>query len=298
MIQKDKVIAILGPTSSRSTMPIIPLCNESQTPGIGISATNPSVTIDDATGNVHPYMFRVCFIDPYQGTALASFAYNDLEIKKVASLMRVNDPYAQGLVQFFKENFVDLGGELLEMGYQDKEVEFRAQLSQASDAGVEALFIPVTEYKDAAMIAKQADELGLKFTYLFPDGAYASELLDVAGKELEGAYISTGVSEDDPAFAEYKEAFNKKHESSGYTANIFAYYALDAIKLLEYAVNEAQSFEGEAIKDALENAKDVPLFTEPITIDPETHNPLNKTLNIVKVVDNKYELFRTYRPEE
>lgn len=299
LIEQDKVIGIVGISGTASTLPIISLCNETQTPCIASAATNTKVTVDEDTGEVYPYLFRVCFIDPYQGTALADFAYNDLGITKVATLTRVNNAYAMGIQEYFKEQYTNLGGEIVEeLGYQETEVEFRAQLTKAADSGAKALLISSSEYKDAGLIANQAADLGLDFTFLLPDGVYAQELLDVAGDTLTSAYISVGADENDPKFADFKEEFDSKHESSGYSANIYTYYALDSFMLLENAVKTANSFEGEAIRDALENAKDAPCFTESITIDPSTHNPLNKSITVLTVEDGAYSVYKTYKPEQ
>ena len=299
LIQDDKVIAILGPTSSRATLPVVTICNENKTPCITISATNEKITVNENTGEVEPYMFRVCMIDSYQGTALADFARNDLGIEKVAVIASIDDPYAQGITGFFNSRFEELGGQIVEqLGVQSREVEYRAQLAKASEAGAEAILFPATEYRDVALMAQQAEELGLEFTYLFGDGVYANELLEAAGPQLEGAYISVGCTDDDPAFADYRAAFNEKHGDSGYTCNIYAYYAMDAIMLLEWAVNQAGSFDGEKIAAALETATDVPLFTENMTIEPDTHNPHNKTLSIVQITDSQYTLYKTFKPQD
>ncbi|MDP4109833.1 MAG: ABC transporter substrate-binding protein [Bacillota bacterium] len=295
LVNQDKVVAILGPSGSIAAVPIAPIVDAAKVPCITTSATNIKVTIDES-GKVHPYMFRVCFIDPYQGTALADFAYKDLGIKKVASIAAIADPYGQGILQYFKEQFTKLGGTVVaELGYQLKDVEFRAQISEAANKGAEALIVPASAYKDAAMIAKQATALGLKFQYLFPDGVYASELLDVAGTELEGAYISNGITEDDPALNEYKKQFAEKHP--GQSANIYVAYTLDAMKLLEAAVNKAGSFDPVAIRDAVESSTDVQCFSDKLTMEPETHNPHNKTVSILKITGKKYELYKTYKPE-
>ncbi len=298
LIEQDKVIGIVGISGTASTLPIISLCNETQTPCIASAATNTKVTMNEDTGEVYPYLFRVCFIDPYQGTALADFAYNDLDIQKVATLTRVNNAYAMGIQEYFKEQYTALGGKIVkELGYQETEVEFRAQLTAAADAGATAILVAASEYKDAGLIANQAADLGLKFTFLFPDGVYASELLNVAGDTLGSSYISVGADENDPAFADFKSSFDEKHKDSGYTANIYTYYALDSFMLLEYAVKTADSLDGPAIRDALENAKDAPCFTEAITIDPETHNPLNKSITVLTVEDGAYSVYKTYKPE-
>lgn len=296
LIQQDKVIAILGPSGSIAAMPIAPVVDAAKIPVIATSATNVKVTMDDVTKKVHPYMFRVCFIDSYQGKALANFAAKDLGLKKVGIIAAVQDPYAQGIIPFFTEEFEKQGGKIVaNEGYNDKDVEFRAQVSKCADAGAEALFCPPSAYKDVGMIAKQAAALGKKFTYLLPDGVYAKELLEVAGPQLEGAYMSTGITEDDPAYDAYKKAFTEKH--AGQSANIYVFYTLDAMKLLEAAVAKANSVDPVAIRDALENMKDAKLYTDTVSIEPDTHNPHNKAVSILKITGSKYSLFKTYKPE-
>lgn len=298
LIEQDKVIGIVGISGTASTLPIISMCNETQTPCIASAATNTRVTVDEDTGETYPYLFRCCFIDPYQGTALADFAYNDLNVSKVATLTRVNNAYAVGVQEYFKEQYTSLGGELVaELGYQETEVEFRAQLTAAADAGAAAILVAASEYKDAGLIANQAKDLGLDFTFLLPDGVYATELLNVAADALTNAYISVGADENDPEFASWKADFDTKHASSGYTANIYTYYAMDSFMLLEYAVKTAKSTDGPALREALENATDAPCFTENITIDPATHNPLNKSITLLTVQDGAYSVYKTYKPE-
>ncbi len=298
LIDQDGVIGIVGISGTASTLPIISLCNENKVPCIASAATNTKVTVDEDTGETYPYMFRCCFIDPYQGTALANFAYGDLGISEVATLTRVNNPYAVGVQEYFKDEYTSLGGKIVaELGYQETEVEFRAQLTAAADAGAKAILVAASEYKDAGLIANQAKDLGLEFTFLLPDGVYANELLDVASSALTNAYISVGADENDPEFASWKAEFDAKHANSGYSANIYTYYAMDSFMLLEYAVKTAGTTDGEAIRNALENAKDAPCFTESITIDPATHNPLNKSITVLTVKDGAYTVYKTYKPQ-
>ena len=298
LIDQDGVIGIVGISGTASTLPIISLCNENKVPCIASAATNTKVTVDEDTGETYPYMFRCCFIDPYQGTALANFAYGDLGISEVATLTRVNNPYAVGVQEYFKDEYTSLGGKIVaELGYQETEVEFRAQLTAAADAGAKAILVAASEYKDAGLIANQAKDLGLEFTFLLPDGVYANELLDVASSALTNAYISVGADENDPEFASWKAEFDAKHANSGYSANIYTYYAMDSFMLLEYAVKTAGTTDGEAIRNALENAKDAPCFTESITIDPAKHNPLNKSITVLTVKDGAYTVYKTYKPQ-
>ena len=129
----DKVNVIIGPTSSSHAISAAPIVNEAQIPMISLSATNAAVTVDN-DGNVQPYVFRVCFIDPYQGTAMADFAYNDLDNPVICTLAPLEDSYAQGLNTYFIEQYTQIGGTVSkDLGYRAGEVEFRAQLTDMAN---------------------------------------------------------------------------------------------------------------------------------------------------------------------
>lgn len=298
LIQQDKVIAILGPSGSQAAMPMIPIITAAKVPVIATAATNAAVTVDSKTGEVYPWMFRVCFIDEYQGKALGSFAATEAGIKKAAMLCGIGDPYAESLSAEFKSAFEESGGEVVaELNYQLKDVEFRAQLTEAAQKGAEAILVPATYYKDVVLMSQQAKDLGLDFKFLVGDGIYSDELLDLAGPEFEGSYMTSGVAEDDPTLKAYSEEFTKKHP--GQSANVYVAYTLDAMKLLEYAINQANSFDTEKIREAIENAQDVSLFSdESFSMEKDTHNPHNKTVSILEIKDSKYTLYKKYKPED
>ena len=285
----DKVNVILGPTSSAHAIAAAPVVNEAGIPMISLSATNQAVTVDD-NGNVQPYVFRVCFIDPYQGTALADFAYNDLGAPVVGSLAPLEDSYAQGLSSYFAEQYESLGGEIAkQLGYRVGEVEFRAQLTDLANAGVEVVFVPCTAYKDAAFMVQQASDLGLDFTWLFGDAVYSNELLE------SKCYLSNGVNDMGGQYDEYYASFNKKHTDQ--SANIYALYGMDAMMAAEYAITAGNSADPASIRDQLENMKDAPLFTFTMTMEPETHNPHNKPVSILTIQDGEYQFYKEYTPE-
>lgn len=297
MIDQDKVVAVIGPEWSGAAIPIAEVADASKVPVIATTASNIKVTVDDA-GKVHPYMFRTCFIDPYQGYALADFAFKDLGLRKVATLTDVTGAYNVGIQQFFKDQFVALGGELVaEEGYQAYDTEFRAQLSKIAEAQPEAIMVPTGTYRDIALIAQQAAALNLPVKFLGVDGWVADELLTMAGKELEGAYLTSGVSNEQPEFQEFNKAFEAKHNQK---VNIYAYYALDALEMIVYGAKESLKANKEitptGIRDAIENMKDVQLFTSKVTIEPDTHNPHNKPILILEIKDSKWELVKTYEP--
>ncbi len=298
LMEQDQVNAIIGPEWSGAAIPIAAMADTAKVPVIATTASNVKVTVDD-NDKVHPYMFRTCFIDPYQGYALADYAYKELGKKKVAFITDVTSAYSVGIQNFFEDHFKELGGEVVaKEGYQANDTEFRAQISKVAESGADLLMVPTGTYRDIALISKQATALGLKIQYLGVDGWVADELLSMAGPELEGAYLSSGVSTESPEFQEFNASFEKTH---GQKASVYAYYALDALKMIEYGAGEAITKTGSpsatAIRDAMENMKDVPVFTSKLTIEPETHNPHNKPVIIMSIKDSKWNIEKTYEPE-
>lgn len=291
----DKVNVIIGPTSSSHAIAAAPVVNAAQIPMISLSATNAAVTVD-ANGNVQPYVFRVCFIDPYQGTAMADFVYNDLGNPVVGTLAPLEDSYAQGLKTFFIDQYTKIGGTVAkELGYRANEVEFRAQLTDLASAGVKCVFVPCTAYKDAAFMVQQASELGYEFTWLFGDAVYSQEMLDNVGDLLDGkCYMTSGVTDIDGSYDEYYASFNAKHTNQ--TANIYALYAMDCMMATEYAITNGNSDDPKSIRDQFENMENVPLFTCTMTMEKDTHNPHNKPVSIVTIEDGQFKLFKEYTP--
>ena len=297
LIEQDKVIGAIGPEWSGAAIPIASIANDAQVPFIATTASNVKVTVDD-NNNVNPYMFRACFIDPYQGFALADFAYLDLGKRKAAFITDVTSAYSVGIQSYFEEHFVELGGEVVaKEGYQANDTEFRAQISKVAESGADLLVIPTATYRDTALISKQAVALGLEIQYLGVDGWVSDELLTMAGAELEGAFLSSGVSTESPEFQEFNANFEKAHNQK---ASVYAYYALDALYAFEHAIGAAIDANGSAtgpgVKDALENMDAVQGFTSNLTFEKETHNPFNKPVIIMQIKDSKWVITKTYQP--
>lgn len=293
----DKVNVIIGPNSSQHTIAATPIVTAAKVPLIAISATNPSCTVDN-NGNIQPYIFRVCMIDPYQGTALADFAYNKLDNPTVGIIAPIDNSYAQGLSDYFTTRYEELGGTVVDnLGYKDNEVEFRAQLTDLANRGANCVFVAAAAYKDAAFMAQQSKELGLDFKWLFGDGVYAQELIDNAGAILNNcSYLATGITDAGGTYDEYYAQFNSRHNDQ--TANIYSLYAMDAIMAYEYAVKTAGSVDGDAVCEALANMSEVSLFTGTMTMEPDTHNPHNKPVSIVTIKDGQFELFEVYTVQD
>jgi len=297
LIDQDKVVAIIGPSWSAAGIPISDIVDASKVPAIATTASNVNVTVSES-GQLHPYMYRVCFIDPYQGYAQADFAYNKLGLRKAALLTDIASPYTVGLHQFFEKHFVELGGEIVgKEGYTGGDAEFRAQLAKIKDSGADLLVADAYTFKDVGLIAQQSEALGMKIQIIAGDGVFVPDLLDMAGPQLEGAIVTTGVSESSPEYAQFNVDFEKKH---GVKANIYTYYGLDALMAIEYAIREAIK-KGDptptAIRDALETMTDVPLFTSKVTMEPDTHNPHNKPLLIMSIKNSQWVLVETFTPK-
>ncbi len=298
LVEQDGVVAVIGPSWSAPGIPIADIADAAKAPIIATTASNVNVTVSES-GQLHPFMFRVCFIDPYQGYALADFAYKKQNLRKVAFLTDTTSPYTIGVHKFFENHFVALGGEVVAReGYTQGDSEFHIQLNKIKDSGADLLVAASYTYKDAGLIALEMEALELKIPIMGADGWFVDDLLTMAGPQLEGAFLTTGTSTESPEFAQFNAAFEKAH---GVKANVYTYYGLDALMMIEYGIREALK-KGEptptAIRDAIETMKGVQLFTSKVTMEPDTHNPHNKPLLIMRIHDSQWELVETFQPSD
>jgi branched-chain amino acid transport system substrate-binding protein len=191
LIQQDKVVAIVGPVMSKVALAGAPICQAAQIPMISSTATNPKVTL------VGDYIFRACFIDPFQGTVGAKFAFDELKAKKAACLFDVGNDYTKGLSEFFRDKFTSLGGEVVAFeGHATGTTDFKAQLTKIIAAKPDFLYIS-DYYNDAALIAKQARELGYKGPMCGGDGWDSPKLVEIGGAAIEGGFFSNHYAADD-----------------------------------------------------------------------------------------------------
>ena len=176
LFDQDKAVAVIGPSWSAAGVPIADIADAAKVPVIATTASNVNVTVSES-GQLHPYMFRVCFIDPYQGYAQSDFAYNKLGLRKAALLTDIASPYTVGLHQFFEKHFIELGGQIVaKEGYTQGDSEFRAQLAKIKDSGADLLVVDAYTYKDVGLVAQQAEALGLKIQIMAGDGVFVPDL--------------------------------------------------------------------------------------------------------------------------
>jgi branched-chain amino acid transport system substrate-binding protein len=287
LINQSHVVAMLGEVSSSRSLAAAPICQANKVPMVTPSSTNPRVT------QVGDYIFRVCFIDPFQAPVMAKFAANTLKIKRVAILTDVRNDYSIGLQTFFRQSFKALGGEIVaEQSYSEGDSDFRAQLTQIKAANPEAIYLP-GYYTEAATIARQARELGITVPLMGGDGWDSPKLFEIGGDALDGCYISNHYSVDDPSPAIQKFVADYK---TRYKASPDALAALgyDAARILADAIKRAGSTDGEKVRDALRAVKDFPGVTGKITINSDRNAV--KPAVVLKIEKGKFHYVETVNP--
>jgi branched-chain amino acid transport system substrate-binding protein len=287
---QDKVVAILGPNASGNAIPIASILEKAKVPDIATVATNPKVTVID--GKVKPYNFRVCFIDPYQGAVAAGFAFDKLAAKKAAVLYDVSDDYSQGLREFFIENFKKKGGEIVaDESFKGGDVDFRAQLSKIKAAKPDVIFMPYF-FKEVALSANQARELGMKQIMIGGDGWPSEQLISMGGKAVEGSYFVNHLDYNDPDVANYRARYLAKY---GKETELNGYLVHDAVLMLVDGLKRAGKVNGEALAKALATT-DIKGITGTIKIGADTHNPEGKDAAILKIIGKDYVFQGKYSP--
>ena len=291
LTSQDKVVAILGPNASGNAIPIAPILESAKVPDIATVATNRKVAVLD--GKVKPYNFRVCFIDPYQGAVAAGYAFDVLGARKAAVLYDVSDDYSQGLREFFIQNFEKKGGTIVaDESFKSGDVDFRPQLSKIKAQNPDIIFMPYF-FKEVALSANQARELGITQVLMGGDGWPSDQLISMGGAAVEGCYFVNHLDYEDPDVAHYKARYFKKY---GVETELNGYLVHDAVVLLVDALKRAGEPTGEAIAKALESS-DVKGITGRIKISPQTHNPEGKDAAIIKIVGGKYIFQQKYAAE-
>lgn len=289
LISREKVIAVLGEVASGRSLEAAPICQDSKVPMISPSSTNPEVT------KKGDYIFRVCFLDSFQGDALARFCLNTLKAKKVAILSDVRAPYSLGLTEFFKQSFTKRGGQvLLEQKYSGGDKDFNAQLTAVKNANADAIFVP-GYYQEAGLIIRQARQLGIKLPLFGGDGWEAPELIQIAKEAAEGTYYSTHFSPEvqAPEVQKFVAAYKAKFDNE--VPDAMAALGYDSALVLVDAIKRAGSTEGPKVRDAIAATKDFPGATGKTTIDK--NRDATKPATVITIKDGKFKYVETIGAE-
>ena len=288
LVARDGVIAVLGEVASSRSLEAAPICQQNKIPMVSPSSTNPKVT---ETGD---FIFRVCFIDPFQGTVMANFATKTLKAKKVAVFTDVKSDYSKGLAKFFKERFTANGGTIgTELDYNGGDKDFKAQLTAIKAANPDGVFIP-GYYTDAALICVQAKQLGLNVPLFGGDGWESEELVKIGGDAVEGNYFSTHYHPDVGSDVSRKFVENYRKRWNGKTPNALAACGYDSALVLGDAIKRAGSTDGQKVRDALAATKNFQAVTGVITINES--RDATKSAVILQVKGGKFKFLETVAP--
>lgn len=289
LINEDKTIAVIAGGGSGISLAAAPKAQSARVPMISPSSTNPAVTL------VGDYIFRVCFIDPFQGEVMARFAAGTLKAKKAAIMLDYNSPYSRGLMEFFELSFAKLGGVVVsKQSYMQGDADFRGQLSSIKSTEPDVVYLP-GYYGDITIIAKQARQLGITQPLLGGDGWDAPELWELGGDALNGSYISNHYSVEDPSPAIQKFVHDYKQHYGNLTPDAHAALAYDAMRLLLDAIQRAGTADRAKVRDALAGTNTFPGITGMISMDRDRNAV--KPAVILKLQDGKYIYQQTIQPE-
>ena len=279
LISQNNVIAVLGEVASSNSLAAAPICNGNKVPMITPSSTNPKVT------EVGEYIFRMCFIDPYQGEAMANYLGKQLGMKRAAILVDVKSDYSTGLAQFFERTWTQNGGQIVgRASYAKGDSDFRSQLTSIKATNPEVIWVP-GYYNDIGQIAIQARDLGMKMPLAGGDGWESPKLIEIGGKALEGCLYSNHYHVDDPAPA-VREFVQKYEERYGAKPDSLAALGYDSAKVLADAIKRAGTTDGPKLRDAIAATKGFVGVTGTINLGPD-RNPIGKKLVVLEIKDGE-----------
>lgn len=286
----DGVVAIIGPGQSGVAIAMSSVTEPANVSFLATTATNPKVTVDDKTNQVRKTAFRMCFIDPFQGTVAAQFAAKELKLKTAAIIYDVGSDYSSFLGKYFTEEFEKQGGKVLASeAFRSGELDYRAILGKIKGSKPEMLFIP-TMQKEASLIMKQSADLGMKPVFMGGDGWASPDLVPLSGGAAEGSYFVNIASLEDPDIQGFVKEYMAKYNSEPVMPN--PVMALDGLYAIIDAIQKTNGVDPAKITEQLAKTKDVQGLSGKVTIDPATHNPLNKPAVIQVVKDGKI-IFKT-----
>lgn len=296
LITVDEVLAIVGPQSSKQAVPAGEVANNYKTPMISPWSTNPDTTKD------RPYVFRACFLDPFQGPVVANFIKNEFGYRKAAVLYDVASDYPKGIAHFFKESWEKLNGQGSVVAFESfttKDTDFSAQLTKIASSGAEVLFTP-QYYNEVALIVQQAHQLGWKKPIIGSDSWGSAETVKLCGKDCYGLFFSThyAAAGAQGATKEFIDRYTKKH---GYVPDDVAALTWDAMRIVQKAIQDYGKLSGDlkkdrqGIRDAMAKIREFEGITGKMTFTEEG-DPI-KCAVIVKISDKgEFEFYKSVCP--
>lgn len=290
LLTQDRVVAVTGTFSSSNAIAAASVAEANKSPYLVAGATNPKVTVDEKTKTVKKYIYRVCFIDPFQGTVAANFAAKDLKVKKAAMLVDNSSDYSKGLAEFFEAALKKEGGEIVSNeAYLQKDTDFKATLTKIKSKGAEVLYVP-GYYEEVGKIVKQAREMGITVPIIGADGWDSPKLVEIASvSALNNTYFTNHYSVEDtsPKAQAFVDSYTKEY---GQKPEALAVLGYDAVYVLADAIKRANSTDSAKIIEALADTKDFPAISGVTTIN-KTHDA-DKNAVVIEMKDGK-QVFKT-----
>jgi branched-chain amino acid transport system substrate-binding protein len=292
LIDKEKVVAIIGTYGSSLAMAGGEVAEKAAIPMVGTSCTNPLVT------QGKKYIFRVCFIDPFQGAGAATYAFKELGFKKAALLVDVANDYSVGLASFFQKSFAKQGGEVVaNLKYQSGDQDFTAQLTEIISKKPDVMFIP-SYFAEGAIIMKQAQELGAQFRIMGGDAMDNPKIVEIGGSAVEGFVHTTfpydpSMKDMSPMAQKFTDNWNKTYP--GKESNVNAALGYDTYMLVLDAIKRAGKADPAGITKALAETKGFEGVTGATTINA-THDA-EKPVGLVLIKGGKKTYVGSITPE-
>jgi len=284
LISQDKVVAVIGPNISSAVIASSAVNTGAKVLDISPMGTNPGITVGK-NGKTNAYNFRACFIDPFQGTVMATFAHDTLKASKVAVLIDNSSDYSKGLAQFFEENFTKAGGTIVaKESFLQKDTDFKSTLTKIKATNPDMIYVP-GYYQEVGLIVKQAREMGLNVPMAGGDGWDSTKTPEIAGKDaLNNTYFSSLYSPDDASDLnkEFVAAYEKVYQEK---PDVFAALAYDSALLVAEALKNANSTEPAKIAEAMAKIKGLKGVSGSVTFDAK-HDPV-KSAVIIEYKDGK-----------
>jgi branched-chain amino acid transport system substrate-binding protein len=294
LITQQKVLAIIGPNASRYAIPASEIAESSRVALISPWSTTPKTTLDAKSGAPKKYVFRACFIDPFQGRVVAKFTLDNLNLKKAAVLYDVASEYNKGIAEFFKETYEKNGGKVVAFEtYTTNDKDFSAQLTKIKRARPEVIFLP-NYYSEVPLQIQQAKRLGISVPFIGSDSWGSEEMIKLCGTDCEGYYFSTHYAAD-AATAVTRKFIDSYKARYGATPDDVAALTYDSFGLLFQALRSAGKRDRQAIRDALSRIPKYEGVTGLMQFQEGSGDPI-KSAVILKIKDGKFIWFANANP--
>ena len=294
LITQNKVVAIVGPNASRYALPAAEIAESGKVVLITPWSTAPKTTLDSKTGAPKKYIFRSCFIDPFQGRVLAKFVLDNLKVKKAAVLYDVASEYNKGIAEIFKEVYEQNGGRIVAFEtYTTNDKDFSSQLTKIKKAGPDIIFLP-NYYSEVPLQIQQAKRLGVTVPFIGADAWGSAELTKLCGSDCNNYYFSTHYAAD--AATDATKNFIANYQAKyGTTPDDVAALTYDSFGLLWQALKTAGKNDRQATRDALAKIPQYEGVTGNMQFKEGSGDPV-KSAVILKIKDGKFTWFANAKP--